>query len=66
MSIVRDNLLTRKGYTPYCGNPKARDSIGGCDNPRMGFDGEQFRCRKCGYRTDYEPQFIQKYKEFQQ
>lgn len=20
MSIVRENLLTRKGYTPYCGN----------------------------------------------
>lgn len=64
MSIVRENLLTRKGYTPYCGNLIARDDIGGCDNPRTSFDGEQFKCPKCSYRTNFEPEFIERYKTF--
>lgn len=56
MSIVRNNLLTRLGYVPYCG----RDA---CFS-RAGFDGEQFKCR-CGWRSNFEPEFIEQYKEAQ-
>ena len=66
MSIVRDNLLSRKGYAPHCGNQRSRFDINGCDNPRMVFDGSQFRCPRCSYRTNYEPEFIKQYKEAQQ
>lgn len=55
-SIVRRNLLTRLGYTPYCGNS-------GCFArwPRTTFDGQQFKC-SCGWRSAFEPQFIEDYK----
>jgi len=58
MSIVKENLMTRIGYTPYCGKE------GKCfyQWPRMEFDGKQFFCR-CGYRTQFPEEFIQKYKE---
>ena len=53
--IVRDNLLERKEYTPYCGN----EAHIGLERTR--FDGEQFTC-SCGWRSAFEPEFIQAYK----
>lgn len=56
MSIVRENLMTRKGYTPYCGNEKCR-----FDMPRTHFIKGQFECA-CGWRSQFEAEFIAEYK----
>lgn len=56
MSIVRDNLLNRPGYTPYCGGHTCRFM------PRTVFDGEQFKCDACGWRSGFEAAFIEQYK----
>lgn len=58
MSIVRDNLMNRPGYAPYCG--AAEHCTFGM--PRTRFDGEQFVCR-CGWRSSFEPEFISEYKK---
>lgn len=58
-SLVRDNLLTRQHYTPYCAADKCPHRW-----PRTRFDGKQFVCR-CGWQSNFEPQFIQWYKEAQ-
>ncbi len=52
LSIVRENILTRPGYTPYCGNEKCRYHW-----PRTEFKRGQFECR-CDWRSSYEPEFI--------
>ena len=62
-SIVRENLMTREGYSPYCGSNISRSEIGGCDNPRTNFDGEQFVCPKCGWKSEFPKDFIDRYKE---
>lgn len=54
ISIVRQNLMNRAGYAPYCGGMRCFT--------RSVFDGEQFKCR-CGWRSQYEPQFIRDYKK---
>jgi len=52
-SIVRDNLMKRPGYAPYCG---------GCNRfDRATWDGEQFR-HACGWRSDFPDDFIAIYK----
>lgn len=56
MSIVRENLMTREGYAPYCGNMKCSAGM-----PRTHFTNGQFECR-CGWRSEYEPEFIAAYK----
>lgn len=56
MSIVRNNLMTCPGYTPYCGDETCTRRW-----PRTSFDGEQFKCQ-CGWRSDFEAEFIQQYK----
>lgn len=57
MSIVRDNMLTRLGYTPYCGR---------CNTMRKThFNGEQMECRICGWESGFEPEFIKQYKSAQ-
>jgi hypothetical protein len=58
LSTVRRNMLTRKNYTPYCGN-----GSGNCAMPRTMFDGFQFQCQ-CGWRSSFEPAFIARYIEF--
>jgi hypothetical protein len=57
MSIVQGNLMTRPGYTPYCG-------ADGCPlrMPRTVFDGSQFKCQ-CGWRSGFKAEFIDKYKQ---
>lgn len=59
MNIVRDNLMRRKGYSPYCGlEAKCPDSW-----PRTVFDGEQFVCPSCGWVSEFNDEFIEKYKK---
>jgi predicted RNA-binding Zn-ribbon protein involved in translation (DUF1610 family) len=62
LSIVRTNLMNQQGYSPYCGNNIARDAIGGCNNPRTKFNGQQFVCPNCGYVTEFPSDFIARYK----
>lgn len=59
MNIVRDNLLTQFGYTPYCGNVTC-----GWHWPRTTFKGLQFHCR-CGWVSAFEPEFIEQYRAAQ-
>lgn len=61
-TIVRENLMTREEYTPYCGNDISRDHVGGCDNPRTVFRENQFVCTKCGWRSNFPKDFIDRYK----
>lgn len=64
ISIVRDNLIRQEGYTPYCGNNISRFEKGGCNNPRMNWDGNQnqFVCPNCNYTTEFPKGFIERYK----
>jgi len=57
MSIVRKNLLTRPGYSPYCGSDGCRKG-----HPRTEWDGNQFRCR-CGWRSSFDAEFIECYRK---
>ena len=63
-TIVRENLMTEPGYSPYCGNNTSRTALGGCDNPRTKFNGEQFVCPKCGWTSSFPINFITRYKEY--
>lgn len=56
MSLVRENLMTRPGYSPYCGNEHCWHNM-----PRTGWDGEQFKCA-CGWRSQFPADFIAEYK----
>ena len=56
MSIVRDNLMTREGYSPYCGNVNCSEM------PRTNFNGEQFECFLCGWVSSFDKEFIEQYK----
>lgn len=56
-TLVRENLMTIKGYSPYCG---------GWDcycNPRTHFNGEQFKCNCCGWISKFSKEFINRYKK---
>lgn len=55
-SIVRENLMTRKGYTPYCGSSKVPTCM-----YRTTFNGQQFKC-KCGWISSFPDDFIFRYK----
>lgn len=56
MSLVRINLMTREGYSPYCGGERCPLQM-----PRTTWDGEQFKCR-CGWRSQFPADFIAEYK----
>ena len=56
MSIVRDNLMNRPGYSPYCGLLACRFGM-----PRSSWDGGQFKCL-CGWRSNLPDDFIAEYK----
>ena len=56
MSIVRRNIMTQEGYVPYCGNWDCRFT------PRSYFNGEQFQCPQCGWKSEFEKEFIEEYK----
>lgn len=55
MSIVRDNMMSSKYYTPYCGR---------CNTMcRTIFNGKQMECKICGWQSTFEDEFIKAYKE---
>lgn len=56
-TIVRNNLMIDKGYSPYCGNDKCKLRM-----PRSAFDNieGQFTCA-CGYSA-FPEDFINRYK----
>lgn len=61
-SIVRENLMTREGYSPYCGSNTPRPPVGsGCTNPRTKFNGEQFACPECTWVSHFPIEFISRY-----
>ena len=54
-SIVRNNLMYREGYAPYCGN-------GSC-MARAPFNGKQMQCPRCNWMSEFPADFIEEYKE---
>lgn len=56
MSIVRRNIMTRENYTPYCGSDDCRMA------PRSFFNGSQFQCPHCGWKSGFSEEFIAEYK----
>ncbi|MEI5996788.1 hypothetical protein H3V53_06115 [Paraburkholderia bengalensis] len=56
MSTVRDNLMSRPGYSPYCGNARCATM------PRTTWNGSQFRCFECGWVSRFPADFIDQYK----
>lgn len=56
MSIVRENIMTRPGYTPYCGNDKCQTM------PRTFWTGGQFKCSWCHWQSSFPDDFIAEYK----
>lgn len=59
MSTVRENLMNRAGYSPYCGGAFDNKS---CSMPRTVWTGEQFKCRECGWVSQFPADFIAEYK----
>jgi hypothetical protein len=57
VSIVRDNLMNRAGYSPYCG-AAAACRLG---MHRTHFVRDQFECG-CGWRSNFDAEFIAAYK----
>lgn len=58
-TIVRENLMTQKGYMPYCGADHCKYR-----NPRVGYNHQlkQFECI-CGWISKYPEDFIKRYEE---
>ncbi len=56
MSLIRDNLMNRPGYSPYCGGEKCNAGM-----PRTKFNGKQFTCF-CGWQSGFDDEFIAQYK----
>ena len=63
-TIVCKNLMTEKGYTPYCGSEfcKPRTHYSPERWPRTKFNGDQFHCPKCGWVSEFPEDFINEYK----
>jgi hypothetical protein len=57
-SIVRENLMEREGYKPYCGNLHCF-----FNNPRTKWDNDKdrFYCG-CGWVSEFPEDFITRYK----
>lgn len=57
-TIVRENLMTEKGYSPYCGNNHCSHNM-----PRAHWSKklEQFKCY-CGWVSEFPKDFITRYK----
>jgi hypothetical protein len=58
-TVVRNNLMTREGYTPYCGD---YNCMKGMPRTKWNKEKEQFVC-SCGWTSNIAPDFIQRYKE---
>lgn len=57
-SIVRNNLMSRPNYSPYCGNTDCIHSM-----PRTTFNGKQFEC-SCGWKSAFDNEFISHYLDY--
>jgi len=64
-TIVRHNLMTEEGYSPFCGNIGSRFGSSGCHNPKTQWDEnkEQFVCGHCGWVSSFPKDFIERYKQ---
>ena len=64
-TIVRENLMEDKSYTPYCGDSLClpRTSSSPERWPRTKFDGEQFVCPKCRWKSNFPNEFMERYKQ---
>ncbi len=62
MSIVRNNLMTRPGYTPYCGDASC---IRGMPRSDWSHTKEQFTCG-CGWVSTFPADFIEGYKAYRE
>ena len=60
MSIVRDNLLSRKGYTPYCGAERCHYRW---PRTRRNDLTMQYECR-CGWKSSFETEFLKRVADF--
>ena len=56
-SVVRNNLMREKHYTPYCGAESC--TYGG---PRSRWVQGQFMC-PCGWTSDFDADFIKEYRK---
>ena len=56
MSQVRKNLMSKPGYMPYCG------ALACSVAPRTTFNGKQFECSACGWKSRLEATFIATYR----
>lgn len=56
-SLVRNNLMTRQHYSPYCGNQNCQIM------PRTVFTEDQFKCSVCGWTSKFDKEFITEYKK---
>lgn len=54
-STVRNNLMKRPGYRPYCGNGER------CSMPRTIWNGAQFDCPRCDWQSQFSADFIEGY-----
>lgn len=64
-SIVRENLMTKAGYAPYCGSVMpGHPNYETCSSPRMIWNEnlDQFKCPHCGWVTEFPHEFIDRYK----
>jgi len=57
-SLIRDNLMSRPNYTPYCGNNACRLNM-----PRTHFKDNQFQCN-CGWKSEFDQIFINQYLKY--
>jgi hypothetical protein len=57
VTLIQNNLMTRPGYSPYCGGENCKQM------PRTIFDGEQFKCPHCRWRSAFTEEFIAAYKQ---
>lgn len=55
MSLIQNNLMTKPGYTPYCGGFGCRTQ------PRTVFKDGQFECPACKWRSQHNRAFIYEY-----
>ena len=58
-TIVRDNLMTQKDYSPYCGNDICKYCM---PRTRWHSEKEQFICN-CGWVSEFPLDFIERYKK---
>lgn len=65
LTIVRENLMNRPGYSPYCGDELCRPRTPYSPErwPRTRFNGKQFVCPKCGWISEMPDDFIARYKK---